>query len=184
MAPHSGAMPRPTQHRTSSQRSTPRQPSRPCHEHPEKHHQTARPPPQRRRAAPLAPAQTRGSAGRRLAKSAASTIRPRAAVSFFENLGDDPVFSDFAVFNPDSGRRYRVAIRGAQPATTIAPVPTSRPTIWAPASTSNSRSPRSAPGGRQAAHSSGGFQRIVQRAVPRLCRPATRPPASRQRFSR
>jgi hypothetical protein len=33
----------------------------------------------------------------------------------FENLGDDPVFSDFAVFNPESGRRYRVVIRGAQP---------------------------------------------------------------------
>ncbi|WP_313950702.1 DEAD/DEAH box helicase [Accumulibacter sp.] len=32
-----------------------------------------------------------------------------------ENLGNDPVFSDFAVFNPDSSRRYRVAIRGAQP---------------------------------------------------------------------
>ncbi|MEF8704623.1 MAG: DEAD/DEAH box helicase [Candidatus Accumulibacter sp. UW26] len=31
-----------------------------------------------------------------------------------ENLGDDPVFSEFSVFNPDSGRRYRVAIRGAQ----------------------------------------------------------------------
>jgi superfamily II DNA or RNA helicase len=32
----------------------------------------------------------------------------------FENLGDDPVFSEFSVFNPDSRRRYRVAIRGAQ----------------------------------------------------------------------
>ena len=32
----------------------------------------------------------------------------------FENLGDDPVFSDFAVLNPDSGRRYRVVIRGAK----------------------------------------------------------------------
>ena len=31
-----------------------------------------------------------------------------------ENLGDDPVFSEFSVFNPDSRRRYRVAIRGAQ----------------------------------------------------------------------
>ena len=29
-----------------------------------------------------------------------------------ENLGDDPVFSEFAVTNPDSGRTYRVAIRG------------------------------------------------------------------------
>jgi superfamily II DNA or RNA helicase len=33
----------------------------------------------------------------------------------FENLGDHPVFSDFAVCNPESGRRYRVVIRGAQP---------------------------------------------------------------------
>jgi superfamily II DNA or RNA helicase len=32
----------------------------------------------------------------------------------FENLGDDPVFSEFSVFNPDSRRRYRVAIRGAR----------------------------------------------------------------------
>ncbi|MBI5451274.1 MAG: DEAD/DEAH box helicase [Gammaproteobacteria bacterium] len=32
-----------------------------------------------------------------------------------ENLGDDPVFSEFAVINPESGRRYRVAIRGEQP---------------------------------------------------------------------
>jgi superfamily II DNA or RNA helicase len=32
----------------------------------------------------------------------------------FENLGDDPVFSEFSVFNPDSRRRYRVVIRGAQ----------------------------------------------------------------------
>ena len=31
-----------------------------------------------------------------------------------ENLGDDPVFSEFSVYNPDSRRRYRVAIRGAQ----------------------------------------------------------------------
>lgn len=30
-----------------------------------------------------------------------------------ENLGDDPVFSEFAVTNPQSGRRYRVAIRGS-----------------------------------------------------------------------
>lgn len=29
-----------------------------------------------------------------------------------ENLGTDPVFSDFRVHNPASGRRYRVAIRG------------------------------------------------------------------------
>ncbi|WP_291995347.1 DEAD/DEAH box helicase [Candidatus Accumulibacter sp. ACC003] len=33
----------------------------------------------------------------------------------FENLGDDPVFSDFVVFNPASSRRYRVVIRGARP---------------------------------------------------------------------
>jgi superfamily II DNA or RNA helicase len=30
-----------------------------------------------------------------------------------ENLGDDPVFSEFAVFNPESRSRYRVSIRGA-----------------------------------------------------------------------
>ncbi len=33
----------------------------------------------------------------------------------FENLGDDPVFSEFAVFNPASRRRYRVLIRGRLP---------------------------------------------------------------------
>jgi len=32
-----------------------------------------------------------------------------------ENLGADPVFSEFAVTNPESGRHYRVAIRGEQP---------------------------------------------------------------------
>lgn len=31
----------------------------------------------------------------------------------FENLGEAPVFSEFAVHNPDSGSTYRVAIRGA-----------------------------------------------------------------------
>lgn len=30
-----------------------------------------------------------------------------------ENMGDEPVFSEFRVGNPDSGRTYRVAIRGA-----------------------------------------------------------------------
>lgn len=32
-----------------------------------------------------------------------------------ENLGDEPVFSEFLVTNPTSGGAYRVAIRGAQP---------------------------------------------------------------------
>ncbi len=32
-----------------------------------------------------------------------------------ENLGSEPVFSDFRVHNPDSGTRYRVAIRGRAP---------------------------------------------------------------------
>ncbi|MCP5228360.1 DEAD/DEAH box helicase [Accumulibacter sp.] len=32
----------------------------------------------------------------------------------FENLGEHPVFSDFAVFNPETRRRYRVVIRGAR----------------------------------------------------------------------
>ena len=32
-----------------------------------------------------------------------------------ENLGQAPVFSEFRVSNPDSGMRYRVAIRGAAP---------------------------------------------------------------------
>ncbi|MFC4252826.1 DEAD/DEAH box helicase [Sinimarinibacterium flocculans] len=31
----------------------------------------------------------------------------------WENLGSEPVFSEFVVCNPDSGGRYRVAIRGA-----------------------------------------------------------------------
>ncbi|MCM8596215.1 SWIM zinc finger family protein, partial [Accumulibacter sp.] len=30
-----------------------------------------------------------------------------------ENLGEDPVFSEFAVYNPESRSRYRVLIRGA-----------------------------------------------------------------------
>ena len=33
----------------------------------------------------------------------------------FENLGTEPVFSEFRVTNPASGGRYRVAIRGLQP---------------------------------------------------------------------
>jgi hypothetical protein len=50
-----------------------------------RHHDPETPPPsklspQRRRAAPLAPAQTRRPAGRRLAKGAAPSIRPRAGV--------------------------------------------------------------------------------------------------------
>ncbi len=32
-----------------------------------------------------------------------------------ENLGDDAVFSEFAVTNPESAQRYRVAIRGPRP---------------------------------------------------------------------
>jgi hypothetical protein len=32
-----------------------------------------------------------------------------------ENIGDEPVFSEYWVTNPKSGSRYRVAIRGAQP---------------------------------------------------------------------
>ena len=32
-----------------------------------------------------------------------------------ENLGDEPVFSEFRVTNPKTGGTYRVAIRGAQP---------------------------------------------------------------------
>jgi len=30
-----------------------------------------------------------------------------------KNVGEEPIFSDFEVFNPESGRTYRVAIRGA-----------------------------------------------------------------------
>ena len=30
----------------------------------------------------------------------------------FENLGSEPIFSEFRVINPVSGGRYRVAIRG------------------------------------------------------------------------
>ena len=33
----------------------------------------------------------------------------------FENIGAEPVFSEFRVINPASGGRYRVAIRGSQP---------------------------------------------------------------------
>ena len=33
----------------------------------------------------------------------------------YRNLGGDPVFSEFAVHNPDSGGTYRVAIRGTNP---------------------------------------------------------------------
>jgi superfamily II DNA or RNA helicase len=32
-----------------------------------------------------------------------------------QNLGDEPVFSEFSVHNPASGSRYRVAIRGREP---------------------------------------------------------------------
>ena len=33
----------------------------------------------------------------------------------FENLGTEPVFSEYSVINPASGGRYRVAVRGVQP---------------------------------------------------------------------
>jgi hypothetical protein len=32
-----------------------------------------------------------------------------------ENVGDEPVFSEFRITNPQSGGRYRVAIRGIAP---------------------------------------------------------------------
>jgi superfamily II DNA or RNA helicase len=32
-----------------------------------------------------------------------------------QNVGDEPVFSEFAVTNPESGSKYRVVIRGARP---------------------------------------------------------------------
>src|SRR5690606_36432926 len=38
-----------------------------------------------------------------------------------ENLGDDPLFSDFRVGNPDNGTRYRVGIRGMQAGRTRCP---------------------------------------------------------------
>jgi len=38
----------------------------------------------------------------------------QAQVFEFENIGTDPVFSEFRVSNPASGGRYRVAVRGAQ----------------------------------------------------------------------
>jgi predicted nucleic acid-binding Zn finger protein len=37
----------------------------------------------------------------------------REQAFLLENLGDDPVFSEFAVTNPASHGRYRAAIRGA-----------------------------------------------------------------------
>jgi hypothetical protein len=39
----------------------------------------------------------------------------RAAKFRMKNLGDEPVFSNFQVTNPESGGRYRVAINGANP---------------------------------------------------------------------
>ena len=39
----------------------------------------------------------------------------RSQVFEWENVGDEPVFSEFTVTNPQSGNRYRVAIRGIQP---------------------------------------------------------------------
>ncbi len=39
----------------------------------------------------------------------------RAQSFGLENIGDEPVFSEFEVSNPQSGSRYRVAIRGSQP---------------------------------------------------------------------
>ena len=59
-----------------------------------------------------------------------------------ENLGSHPVFSDFRVHNPEAEAHYRVAIRGADPGRISAPARILRPTTWAPASTSSSRSPR------------------------------------------
>lgn len=39
----------------------------------------------------------------------------RAQSFELENIGDEPVFSEFRVTNPQSGGSYRIAIRGAQP---------------------------------------------------------------------
>jgi superfamily II DNA or RNA helicase len=39
----------------------------------------------------------------------------RAQAFGLENIGHEPVFSEFRVSNPQSGNRYRVAIRGVQP---------------------------------------------------------------------
>ena len=55
-----------------------------------------------------------------------------------KNLGEQPIFSEFEVTNPQSQSTYRVHIRGTQPGDNTAPAPISPPTRSAPASTSNS----------------------------------------------
>lgn len=50
------------------------------------------------------------------ASRGASPAEPRLSRQrTLENLGGEPVFSDYSVTNPASGGRYRVAIRGAAP---------------------------------------------------------------------
>jgi len=57
-----------------------------------------------------------------------------------ENIGTVPLFSEFMVSNPDSGGRYRVAIRGAVAGDNFCVCADFATTNWAPASTSSSRS--------------------------------------------
>ena len=58
-----------------------------------------------------------------------------------ENLSSESFFSEFRVSNPVSKSSYRVAIRGQGQAAISAHAPIMPPANWAPASTSNSRSP-------------------------------------------
>ncbi|MBK6863717.1 MAG: hypothetical protein IPG91_09035 [Ideonella sp.] len=56
-----------------------------------------------------------------------------------ENMGTEPLFSDFRVFNPQGGTRYRVAIRGSAPGCNFC----SRPDFASGLQASSSFAPRS-----------------------------------------
>jgi len=55
-----------------------------------------------------------------------------------ENVGGHPLFSEFALTNPESGKTYRIAIRGEAPGMNYCSCPDFTLTTWAPASISNS----------------------------------------------
>ena len=81
-----------------------------------------RPAPKTKAAKPAVPAKPRLSRTRRPPEIAVADWQTALRRQFgreqpfgLENLGTEPVFSDFRVHNPASGSRYRVAIRGRAP---------------------------------------------------------------------
>jgi hypothetical protein len=99
-----------------------------------------------------------------------------------ENLGDDPVFSEFAVFNPESRRRYRVV--DSRRTCRRQPLLVSRlcdqRSRYLQAHRIHAGADQRPTGRQDRARTR--LPGIVQRTLSRLRRTAARPPASGQRF--